>query len=171
MWGRGLGRRIEFKKTEGRRLRGEHAVICQSFQDYPNNPRTFIEQSVASKITWKNSLELEKMLGNLQNKIIQALQSQLNNFFSVYESIATHIFVNFVRPHICWRVSVDVAFYLKWHFGRQRRGFESGSWFESTSWFLGEVGLSPHLCFLGWGEFLKKKISFGGGWVVVMVLL
>ena len=79
------------------------------------------------------------MLGNLQNKIIQALQSQLNIFFSVYQSIATHIFVNFVRPHVCWCVSVDVAFYLKWGFGRQGGGFESGSW------FLRDVGLSPHL--------------------------
>ena len=78
------------------------------------------------------------MLGNLQNKIIQALQSQLN-FFSVYQSIATPIIVNFVRPHVCRCVSVDVAFYLKWGFGRQGRGFESGSW------FLRDMGLSPHL--------------------------
>ena len=79
------------------------------------------------------------MLGNLQNKIIQALQSQLNNFFSVYQSIATHIIVNFVRPHVCRCVSVDVAFYLQWGFGRQGCGFESGSW------FLRDMGLSPHL--------------------------
>ena len=100
------------------------------------------------------------MLGNLQNKIIQALQS------IVYQSIATHIFVNFVRPHICWCVGVDVAFYLKWGFGRQGCGFESGSWFlrdvgfsphlgfegcgfESTSWFMRDMGLSQHLGFWG----------------------
>ena len=65
------------------------------------------------------------MLGNLQNKIIQALQSQSNNLF--------------FRPHICWCVCVYVAFYLKWSFGRQGRGLESGSW------FLRDVGLSPHL--------------------------
>ena len=58
------------------------------------------------------------MLGNLPNKIIQALQSQLNNFFfPVYQSIATHVFVNFVRPHVCWCVGVDVGFYLKWGLG------------------------------------------------------
>ena len=34
---------------------------------------------------------------------------------------------------------MDVAFYLKWGFGRQGHGFESGSW------FLRDVGLSPHL--------------------------
>ena len=77
------------------------------------------------------------MLGNVQNKIIQAFQSHLNNlFFSVF---ATHIFVNFVRPHVCWCVSMDVAFYFRWGFGRQGHGFESGSW------FLRDVGLSPCL--------------------------
>ena len=89
----------------------------------------------------KDSQELKKMLGNLQNKIIQALQSQLNNFFSVYQSIATHIFVNVVRPHVCSCVSVDVGLYLKWGFGRQGRGFEFGSW------FLRDVGLSLDLGF------------------------
>ena len=38
---------------------------------------------------------------------------------------------------------MDVAFYLKWGFGRQGHGF------ESTAWFLGDVGLSLQLCFLG----------------------
>ena len=80
------------------------------------------------------------MLVNLQNKIIQALQSQFNNiFFPVYQSIAIDIFVNFVRPHVCWCVSVDGAFSLKWGFGRQGRGFESGSW------FLRDVGVGPNL--------------------------
>ena len=91
-------------------------------------------------------------------------------FFTVYQSIATHNFVNFARPHVCWCVSVDVAFYLKWGFGRQGRGFESGSWFlrdvglSLQLWFWGVVclspyifggvvGLSPHLCFLGVGGF------------------
>ena len=41
---------------------------------------------------------------------------------------------------------MDVAFYLKWGFGRQGRGFESGSW------FLRDVGLSPDL-------------GLGGTWV------
>ena len=81
------------------------------------------------------------MLGNLQNKTIQALQSQLNIFFPVYQSIATHMFEYFVRSHVCWSVSVDVAFHLKLGFGRQGRGFQSGSW------FLGDMGLSPHLVF------------------------
>ena len=35
---------------------------------------------------------------------------------------------------------MDVAFYLKWGFGRQGRGFYSGSW------FLGDVALSLQLC-------------------------
>ena len=38
---------------------------------------------------------------------------------------------------------MDVAFYLKWDFGRHGRGFESGSW------FLRDVGFSPHLGFEG----------------------
>ena len=33
---------------------------------------------------------------------------------------------------------MDVAFYLKWGLGRQGRGFESGSW------LLRDMGLSPH---------------------------
>ena len=40
-------------------------------------------------------------------------------------------------------------------FGRQGRGFQSGSW------FLGDVGLSPHLCF--GGTWVYVNISFLGG--------
>ena len=51
---------------------------------------------------------------------------------------------------------MDVAFYLKWGFGRQGRGFESGSWvlrdvaLNLQLCFSGVVGLSPHF-FLGGG--------------------
>ena len=41
------------------------------------------------------------------------------------------MFEYFVRPHVCLFVSVDVAFYSKLGFGREGRGFESGSW-----WFF-----------------------------------
>ena len=82
----------------------------------------------------KKCQELKKMLGNVQDKIRQALQPQLNiYFFSVCQSIATHMFEYFVRSHVCWSVSADVAFYLKLGFGREGRGFESGSWF--LVWF------------------------------------
>ena len=47
---------------------------------------------------------------------------------------------------------MDVAFYLKWGFGRQKRGFESGSW------FLRDVGLRLQLFFWGGG---------GGGLLVI----
>ena len=89
----------------------------------------------------KNSQELKKNDRKFakQNYTSFAVPVLNNLFFSVYQSIATHIFLKFVRPHICWCVSVDVASYLKWGFGRQGRGFESGSW------FLRDVGLSPHL--------------------------
>ena len=70
-------------------------------------------------------------------------ESTSNFFFLVYQSIASHIFINFVRPHVCWCVSVDVAFYLKWGFGRQGCGFESGSW------FMRDVGLNLDLGFQG----------------------
>ena len=66
------------------------------------------------------------------------LQSQFNIFFySVCQSIATHMFVYFVRAHVCLSVSVDVAFYFKLGFERDvglslyldfgGRGFESVS--------------------------------------------
>ena len=84
---------------------------------------------------------------------------------------------------------VCVSFYLKWGFGRQGRGFESGSWFRRDvglsphlgfweTWvsvyniffFLGGgggiVGLSPHLYFWGWGSFFFKFC-----FVCVVVLL
>ena len=40
------------------------------------------------------------------------------------------MFEYFVRPHICLSVSVHVTFYFKLGFGREGRGFESGSWFS-----------------------------------------
>ena len=47
------------------------------------------------------------------------LQSQFNIFFnSVCQSIATNMFVYFVRAHVCLSVSVDVAFHFKLGFGR-----------------------------------------------------
>ena len=53
---------------------------------------------------------------------------------------------------------MDVAFDLKWGFGRQGRGFESGSW------FMRDVGLNPHLGF--WGcEFESTTLNFWGLWV------
>ena len=68
---------------------------------------------------------------------MQALQSQINNiFFSVYQSLATHIFEYFFRAHVFLSVSVDVAFHLILGFGTQGHGF------ESTSLFWGDVGLS-----------------------------
>ena len=96
------------------------------------------------------------MLGNVQNKSIEAVQSQLI-FFSVYQSIATHIFVNFVRPHVCWCVSVDVTFYLKWGFVRQGCGFETGSCFWR------DMGFSPHLGLRDVG--LSLDLGFRGTWV------
>ena len=64
---------------------------------------------------------------------------------------------------------VDVAFYLKLGFGRQRHGFESGSWFLGDRGlsphlsFLGDVGLNPHLCFLGVGRVFLIWFCLGGG--------
>ena len=68
---------------------------------------------------------------------MQAVQSQINIFFfSVYQSLATHIFEYFVRAHVFWSVSVDVAFYLR---GYQRNalflrpdesGFNTGMMFS-----------------------------------------
>ena len=70
------------------------------------------------------------------------LQSHFNKFFysvcqSVSYSIGTHMFEYFVRPHVSLSVSpckhrkkftcVDGAFYFKRGFGREGRGFESGS--------------------------------------------
>ena len=79
------------------------------------------------------------MLGNVQNKLYKLFSPTEIIYFSVDQSIATHIFVNFVIG----LTFVGVAFYFKWGFGRQRHGFESGSW------FLRGVGLSPHLGFWG----------------------
>ena len=83
------------------------------------------------------------MLGNLQKENYTSFAVPIISFFLVYQSIASHIFINFVRPHVCWCVSVDVAFYLKWGFGRQGCGFESGSW------FMRDVGLNLDLGFWG----------------------
>ena len=38
------------------------------------------------------------------------------------------MFEYFVRPHVCLSVRVHVTFYFKLDFGRERHGFESGSW-------------------------------------------
>ena len=56
---------------------------------------------------------------------------------SVCQSIATHMFVYFVRAHVCLSVSVDMAFHFKLGFGRDvglslyfdfgKLGFESAS--------------------------------------------
>ena len=51
---------------------------------------------------------------------------------------------------------MDVVF-LMWGFGRQGRGFESGSW------FLRDVGLSLQLWF--WGVVGLSAYIFGGFWV------
>ena len=79
----------------------------------------------------------KKLLGNLHDKIIQVCSPSLIFFYSVCQSIATQLFVYFVRAHICLSVSVDVAFDFKWGFGRDvglslyldfgGRGFESVS--------------------------------------------
>ena len=90
-----------------------------------------------------------------QKKEMQALQSQINIFFSVYQSLATHIFEYFVRAHVLWSVSVDVAFYLMLGLGTQGHGF------ESTSLFGGDVSLSLQLCF--WGGCGFDSTFFGGG--------
>ena len=66
-----------------------------------------------------------------------SLQYQFNMFFySVCQSIATLMFVYFVRAHVCLSVTVDVAFYFRLDFGSDvgsslyldfgGRGFESG---------------------------------------------
>ena len=82
-------------------------------------------------------IKKKKVLGNLQDKIIQVCSPSLMYFFySVCPSIAIHIFEYFVRPHICSSVSVDVAFYFKLGFGREGRGFESGYWFFGGVCFL-----------------------------------
>ena len=59
------------------------------------------------------------------------------------------MFEYFVRPHVCLSVSVGVAFYFKLGFGREGRGFESGSWF--------------------WGEcvFFKMELCLGVGVVLL----
>ena len=53
---------------------------------------------------------------------------------------------------------MDVALHLKWGFGKQGRGFESGSW------FLRNMGLSLQLCFLGVVS-LSPYLFLGGLWV------
>ena len=56
------------------------------------------------------------------------------------------MFKYLVKPHVCLSVSVHVAFYFKLGFGREGRGFESGSWlcfggsmFFKMGWFCYEV--------------------------------
>ena len=61
------------------------------------------------------------------------------------------MFEHFVRSHVCWSVSVDVAF------GREGLGF------ESASWFLGDVGLSLDLGVGGRG--FESVSWFWGSWV------
>ena len=68
----------------------------------------------------------------MQDKIIQVCSPGLIFFYSVCQSIATCMFVYFVRAHVCLSVSVDVAFYFKLGFGR-------------------DVGLSLYLDFGGHG--------------------
>ena len=59
------------------------------------------------------------LIGNLQDKIIQVWSPSLLIFLdSVCQSIATHMFVYFVRTHVCLSVSVDVTFHFKLGFGR-----------------------------------------------------
>ena len=73
------------------------------------------------------------MLGDLQDKIIQVCSpSLIFLFYSVCQSITTHMFVYFVKAHVCLSVSVDVAFYFNFGFGR-------------------DVGLSLYLDFGGCG--------------------
>ena len=60
------------------------------------------------------------------------------------------MFEYFVRPHICLSVSVDVAFYFKLGFGREGRGFESGSWFWGSG---GRVFFKIEFCLGGVGGF------------------
>ena len=55
----------------------------------------------------------KKCAGKFAKQIIQALQYQLSIFFSVYQSIATHMFEYFLRSHVFGYVSVDVAFLFK----------------------------------------------------------
>ena len=43
----------------------------------------------------------KQLLGNLQDKIIQVCSPSLIFFYSVCQSIATHMFVYFVRAHVC----------------------------------------------------------------------
>ena len=55
----------------------------------------------------------------LQDTIIQVCSpSLIFLFYSVCQSIATYMFVYFVRAYVCLSVSVDVAFYFKLGFGR-----------------------------------------------------
>ena len=50
------------------------------------------------------------------------------------------MFEYFVRPHVCLSVSVHVAFYFKLGFGREGRGFDSGSFFRGSVFFKMEFG-------------------------------
>ena len=114
------------------------------------------------------------MLGNVQNKIIQAFQSHLNNFFSVYQSIATHIFVNFVRPHAFEERGFESTSLFRRDVGLSPHLVFGGRRFKSTTLFWGVVGLSSHLfggvvvwvrifVFWGWGSFFKNFCLGGGG--------
>ena len=84
------------------------------------------------------------MARKLSRQNFTGLQSQFNIFYSVCQSIATHMFVHFLGAHVCLSVSVDVAFHFKLGFGR-------------------DVGLSLYLDFGGLG--FECASCFGGTWV------
>ena len=94
---------------------------------------------------------LKKVLGNSQDKIIQVCSPSLI-FFIQFVSPFPLVCLNILLGLRFVSVSVDVAFYFKLGFGKEGRGFESGSWF-----FLGGV------CFF--------KMEFCWGWGVGVVLL
>ena len=99
-----------------------------------------------------------KLLGNLQDKIIQVCSPSLIFFYSVCQSFAIHIFVYFVWAHVCLSVSVDVAFYFKLGFGRDvglRLYLDFwGTWIGVCILILADVGLSQDFVFWGWGVFI-----------------
>ena len=93
---------------------------------------------------------------------MQALQSQINNFFSQFINPLPHtsIYEYFVMAHIFESVSVDVAFYLMLGFETQGHGF------ESTSLFWGDMGLSLQLCF--WGVVGLSPFLWGVGFFLIL---
>ena len=109
----------------------------------------------------------KKLLGNLQDKIIQVCSPNLIFFFhSVCQSIATHTFVYFVSAHVCLSVSVDVAFYFKLGFGRDMGLYLD---FGDVDWGLhldfGGRGFESRFCFWGVGSvYLKLSFVWGWGW-------